>query len=351
MAEDVDYTPNITATFDDYFTPSFAARKVEELMDPGLIWTRPGFLTQFVGSPEHVLETPPYRQDSSGNQITPGQSTKRRRPTPHVAGTRIEAIDIDTYGISEYAMSPWSLKIPFDESVLEDRPANRMKIMWAYEDMARILKEFINADVLSGALNNFTYTSGGDHTGYVDNEDSTGFGYESTYGFLCGKLTSGTYWNSTSADFNTDIKNFATMFNNQQGYDATLTTMFLHNTVAEDIDLWATENGHNWEVSPLGSGRSIRRAHGIDIFALNNVDGMGTTHADKVILLDNNVTPCSTYYYNRAYPGYTRYSEDAIVQTKTIEPDPEYGNKEVIYRFEFGTILHRPKHLGFAEVY
>jgi len=350
MAETTAYTPNITATFDDYFTPSFAARKVEQLTDPSLIMARPGFLTRFVGSPSHVIQSPPYRTDSSGNQITPGSSTKKRRPIGHIDGTRISAIDIDDYALKEYTMASYALKIPFDESVLSDTPGNRMKIEWAYEDMSRILAEFLNAEILTEALNDFTYTSGGDHKGYMDNEDATGFGYESTYGFLCGKLAAGTYWNTDSADYNTDIKNMVTMFENQQGYSTVLTTLLMHNTLLEDITLWGTENGHNWETSPLGNGRSIANIHGVQVIGLNNVDGMAS-HTDKVVMLDNRVTPCNTYYYNKAIPGYTQYSDEAIVQTKVIEPKPEYGNKEVLYRFEFGTHLQMPKHLGIAEVY
>lgn len=344
-----DYDARTTVGWKDFFSADYASKHVEGVIDQNLIWR--SMLTEFEGSPSMSIVGPIYRTDSSGNKSTDGRSEWKRRMAKHSAGAIYPKIRGQEYSYETYTMSEYKFAIEFEEDIISSSsPMNKRKVRDLYKEVGRHIEEYFNWEILQAAYNAFTYTSGGELNGYVDNDDATGMGYETTYGYICGKLVAGTYWNTDTADYLKDITQLGTMFQKQDGYAVSLKLIVMDATMFERIFLWGQTNGYTWEVTALGGGRRITEINGIQILSINNTDGM-SGHEDKVLLFDTNVTPCVTYYYTQTHENFTRWSENSIVETATKENKIEPNNIEVFYRTTFRTQIMYPHSYGLIEVY
>lgn len=349
MAEEHEYDARTTAGYEDYFTADYASSHVQDIIDLNLIWR--GFLTVFEGSDSMSVLGPLYRVDSSGNRTTGGRSEWKRQMPKHTPGAEYAKIRGQAYTYQAYTMSEFAFSFTFEEDIISSSsPMNLRKINDLYGDVARYVEETFNWEIVTAAFNNFSYTSGGELNGYVDNDDATGMGYDTTYGFICGKLVAGTYWNTDTADYLKDITQLKLMFTKQDGIQTSLKLIVMDSTLFSAITLWGQKNGHSWEVSPLDGGREIMSINGVQILSLNNTDGI-VGNEDKVLLFDTAIKPCVTYWYTHTHKNFTRWSQDSVVEvatkTNTITPN----NIEVFYRTTFRTQVMYPQKYGFIEVY
>jgi len=347
--ESHEYDARTTAGYKDFFTADYASGQIDKVIDKDLIWR--AMLTVFEGSPSRSIVGPIYRADSSGDKTSPGRSEWKRKLSKHTPGALYPKIRGQDYKYDTYSMTPHGYSIEFEEDIISSSsPMNLRKIRDLYDNVARFTAEFINWEIMEAAFNSFSYTSGGELDGYVDNDDATGMGYESTYGFICGKLVAGTYWNTDAANYLKDITQLGTMFGKQDGISASLKLIVMDSTLFEKIMLWGQTNGFSWEVTPLDGGRKITNINGIQIMSITNTDGM-SGHEDKVLLFDTRVTPCVTYYYTQTHENFTRWSQDSVIEVATKENKITPNNIEVFYRTEFRTTIMYPKYYGFIEVY
>lgn len=333
------------------FNESFAGRLMDELIDPNLIWDREGFLTSFIGTPAKSIDGPVLRGSSMSARSSPGLNANKVKIPLHAPGTRYPSVSTEGFFTQTYTTNEFGFKASFLEDVRDGSPMSNKIVTQTYGDVARMLSEYTNYEILNGALNSFTYTAGTELAGYMDNITSN-FGYETTYGFLCGKLDSGYYWNTDSADYITDIENLKTAFRKQSGYNYTLNRMYMDITLLEDIKLYLYENGHSWEEDPRGGGlnRDTIMLNGVEIIGLNDIDGM-SGNEDKVILQDSSVAPCTTYFYTKEYPGFTRWSDVARTAVKTYMESEETNELSVLFRMSQKTVIYYPKAYGLLEVY
>jgi len=353
MAESIDVVGIVGKMQNNIFNAQFAGRMTEEYLDPTLIWDREGFLTKMVPSPEKDIIGPP-RRGSSGTVSSSGLSAFKVKPPIHEPGTLYPSVDIEGYYVDHYTTYEYGYKLKFGEDVQDGKPGSIRHVTDAYKDVGRWLGEFLNWEVLNSSLNAFTYTAGTEFTTYMKHATAAA-GYETTYGFICGKLDTGYYWNTDSADYITDIEDMKVSFQKQTGYNYQLNRMYMDSTLMEKIRLWLYDNGKSWEEDPSGGGinRDMMRYAGVEMIGLNDVDGLTSTHYDKVILQDSRYTPCTSYYLTTTYDGFSRWGENSKVQAKSFKSNEETNDREVLFRTSQVTYIEPQykKAYGFFEVY
>lgn len=346
----------ITALHNDLLKPSVNGRMVNEYIDPDLIWEK--FLTQRFPITGDDIVREIRRVNSSGQYTTPGRFEFKRKMQVHADGSLYPVVRGGEYAVTHEGIVTYGLAYEISESMLRPTPLNVKKLRDDIGDVGRAMKEFINAEILDGALNSFSYSSGGELAGYVGNENSTGMGYDSTYGFVCGKLAADAYWNGSDPDYITDISNLKTMFNSQTT-SAPLRYMLMHETLLEKIKLWFYENDRSYEQSPIDAGmlggRSAIRLDGIDLVGLNKVDGLdygGTDNTDKVILLTD-VKAATTYVKMDPPRGFVKNNPFDYIMSKRITLDDEANTDKMLFRTSLRTVLEPSwtQQIGFIEVY
>ena len=344
----------VSSLYKDFLDASFGGQFMEvNYIDTQLIWK--DTLTEFVGTPVEAIKKPIIMKDSSGNRITPQTSPTMRNPAIRAPGTEIPKIGMDDYTFETEGLVPYHIGFDIDEDKLnDDTPINRRALVDQYSKLGLSWTKFLNDEVLAAAFESFSYTVDGSTTlaDYMDH--SANMSYENTSGFLCGKLDADYYWNGDNASYLVDITNLQTTGAVQTGYPANFDSMAMHMTVLEDIVLWGQSNKYSWELSPLGNGRKISSIQGMDIVGLNNVDGLTSTNYDKVMFFDSRYRPCVTHYHTKAWKGWTRWGQDAKIQTAVQDYGPDQGGRQaVLTRGAFRTII-QPYHeffYGLLEVY
>jgi len=348
MAEELEYVGNVTRLQNDLFNASVAGRIVEGVMDPTLIWDRSGFLTSFEAVTEKDIVGPMKRVNSSGQDSSAGRSEFKKQMPIHTSGTIYPTLETEGYKIEHYSTSEYGIGVQFDESVRDSNQFNVRRITQMYEDLGRNLSEWTNMDVLNGAINNFSYTGGAELEAYLAN--SSDFGYDTTYGFLAGTLTTG-MWNTDSADYLSDILDLKDAFSKQAGYNYQLDRMYMDVTRLREIKEWLYINGHSWEQSPLGAGlgRENISFEGVTMVGMKDIDGFDGNE-EYIILQDSSVVPCTTYYMTKIYPGFSRWSPNAKVSAKTFVANEETNTLKSVFRIDLRTIIYQPKAYGVIKV-
>ena len=346
----------VGALHNDLLKPSVAGRMANEIIDPSLIWEK--FLTtRFPVSGDDIVREI-RAKNSSGQYTTPGRNEFKKKLQRHADGTLYPRVRFGDYKVTHEGIAEWGFAYDITESVMRPSPMNVKKLRDAYRYISRNIQEWVNWEILDGALNSLTYSSGGELSGYLQNEDGTGMGYDSTYGFICGKLAAGSYWNGGDPDFVTDISNLKTMFNSQTT-SAPLSKILMHETVLEKIKLWFYENDRSYEQSPIDAGmlggRSAIRLDGIDLIGLTQVDGLdygGTDNRDKIILLTDQKA-ATTYTKIDPPRGFIKGAPTDYVMTRRITLDDETNTDSMLFRVNIRTVLEPTytQQIGILEVY
>ena len=353
MGESVS-APNVSANYKDFFNPSFAGQFVEiNYIDTQLIWDT--MLTTGVSTDADSIKKYLIMVNSSGSRVTPATSSQKRSPALHVPGSFIPKIKQDDYTIRYTGLEDYAIGFDLDEDILaRDTPINRMNITGMFDKIGRGFLEHMNGEILSSVYGNFSYTSGGTLSGYLDNEDATAMGYDSSRGYLCGKLDSGSYWSGDNADYLTDLTNIKTLGQKQTGYQAMFSRGAADITLLEDMSLWGQTNGYSWELSALDNGRQLGTGFaGWTIVGLNNTDGM-SGHEDKFLFFNPAYKPGLTHFSSKNWPNYSRWNAEAKISAATQDYGPDEGNrKAMLFRYGIKTIIqpYHEYHYGLLETY
>lgn len=352
MAETAGESGVINPSFNELFNSNVIGRRVEEMVDPSLMWARPKMLTSFEGISERVIEGPMYQVDSNGNRTTPGQNEYKAQLARKLEGTAYPRVKVSGYDVTEYGISSYGVAIEFTEKDRQESAMNRKKWNRVMTETSRAVQEFINMEIFAGTLNSFSFTSGTELSGYIDNElAGSEFGYETTYDFVCGTLDEDYYWDDPeTAMYLQDIRQIKTMGKNIDGYKINFDTMFVHNTIFEKIDTWANTNNRSWETSPLPGGREIGNIAGMNIVSVDDVDGW-SGNENYAIIKDSGMVPATSYYWTKPIsPEHTKWSDDSKLQVREAKPADDYNTHTFYLDLGLRTIMYEPKYVGVVKI-
>ena len=302
---------------ESFLRPEFQARDLDEVMAPRLIWD------DFMPKQTVDANTFTYQIETTGA----GAGTRGSAATDvkkEYAPLRADASEFAYVTVSPLEMAVGVLQargIAFKLTEAARHDHERLKIDPLARTRRRVaywLAEQINADMVTALTNNFSMTNT-DDTGMADimSHITTDFGTEDTVGHLNGKLDSTYYWDEPDANPIRDILDLQTVFEDQDGYNYSLTDCYMRYRDLHLLSTFITEVGADWVRDPLG-GFQASNVAGITFHGLKNVAGFPTTVGSGYIMaLDRNNPVGQTYQnFSNEFPttnnmSFHSYMDDA----------------------------------------
>ena len=245
-SERVNYS-SLAATLpeESFLRPEFQARDLDELMAPLLIWD------DLIPKQTVDAMTFNYQIETTGAGAgTRGSSATDVRK--EYAPLRADASEFAYVTVSPLEMAVGVLQargIAFKLTEAARHDHERLKIDPLARTRRRVaywLAEQINADMVTALTNNFSVTNT-DDTGMEDiMSHSDDFGTETTVGHLAGKLNSTYYWDEPDANPVRDILDLQTVFEDQDGYNYSLTDCYMRYRDLHLLSTFITEVGADW---------------------------------------------------------------------------------------------------------
>ena len=301
---------------ESFLRPEFQARDLDELMAPLLIWD------DLIPKQSVDAMTFNYQIETTGAGAgTRGSSATDVRK--EYAPLRADASEFAYVTVSPLEMAVGVLQargVAFKLTEAARHDHERLKIDPLARTRRRVaywLAEQINADMVTTLTNNFSVTNT-DDTGMEDiMSHSSDFGVETTVGHLCGKLDSTYYWDEPDANPIRDILDLQTVFEDQDGYNYSLTDCYMRYRDLHLLSTFVTEVGADWVRDPLG-GFTASNVAGINFHGVKNTAGFLTTAGDGYLLaLDRNNPAGQTYQnFSNEFPtsdnmSFHSYMDDA----------------------------------------
>jgi len=302
---------------ESFLRPEFQARDLDELMAPLLIWD------DFIPKQSVDAMTFNYQIETTGAGAgTRGSSATDVRK--EYAPLRADASEFAYVTVSPLEMAVGVLQargIAFKLTEAARHDHERLKIDPLARTRRRVaywLAEQINTDMVTALTNNFSVTNT-DDTGMADimSHITADFGVENTVGHLNGKLDSTYYWDEPDANPVRDILDLQTVFEDQDGYNYSLTDCYMRYRDLHLLSTFITEVGADWVRDPLG-GFVASNVAGITFHGVKNTAGFLTTAGDGYILaLDRNNPAGQTYQnFSNEFPttnnmSFHSYMDDA----------------------------------------
>jgi len=302
---------------ESFLRPEFQARDLDELMAPLLIWD------DFIPKQSVDAMTFNYQIETTGAGAgTRGSSATDVRK--EYAPLRADASEFAYVTVSPLEMAVGVLQargIAFKLTEAARHDHERLKIDPLARTRRRVaywLAEQINTDMVTALTNNFSVTNT-DDTGMADimSHITADFGVENTVGHLNGKLDSTYYWDEPDANPVRDILDLQTVFEDQDGYNYSLTDCYMRYRDLHLLSTFITEVGADWVRDPLG-GFVASNVAGITFHGVKNTAGFLTTAGDGYLLgLDKNNPAGATYQnFSNEFPttnnmSFHSYMDDA----------------------------------------
>ena len=301
---------------ESFLRPEFQARDLDELMAPLLIWD------DFMPKQTVDATTFTYQLETTGAG-TGARGSSATDVRKEYAPLRADASEFAYVTVSPLEMAVGVLQargVAFKLTEAARHDHERLKIDPLARTRRRVaywLAEQINADMVTTLTNNFSVTNT-DDTGMEDiMSHSSDFGVETTVGHLCGKLDSTYYWDEPDANPIRDILDLQTVFEDQDGYNYSLTDCYMRYRDLHLLSTFITEVGADWVRDPLG-GFQASNVAGITFHGLKNVAGFPTTVGSGYIMaLDRNNPVGQTYQnFSNEFPttnnmSFHSYMDDA----------------------------------------
>ena len=281
---------------ESFLRPEFQARDLDELMAPLLIWD------DLIPKQSVDAMTFNYQIETTGAGAgTRGSSATDVRK--EYAPLRADASEFAYVSVSPLEMAVGVLQargVAFKLTEAARHDHERLKIDPLARTRRRVaywLAEQINADMVTALTNDFSVTNTDDS----DMEDimshSTDFGVETTVGHLAGKLTDTYYWDEPDANPVRDILDLQTVFEDQDGYNYSLTDCYMRYRDLHLLSTFATEVGADWVRDPMG-GFVASNIAGITFHGVKNTAGFVTTAGDGYIMALDRNNPAGQTYQN-----------------------------------------------------
>ena len=281
---------------ESFLRPEFQTRDLDELMAPLLIWD------DFIPKQSVDAITFNYQIETTGAGAgTRGSSATDVRK--EYAPLRADASEFAYVTVSPLEMAVGVLQargVAFKLTEAARHDHERLKIDPLARTRRRVaywLAEQINTDMVTALTNSFSVTNTDDS----DMEDimshSTDFGVETTVGHLAGKLTDTYYWDEPDANPVRDILDLQTVFEDQDGYNYSLTDCYMRYRDLHLLSTFITEVGADWVRDPLG-GFTASNVAGITFHGVKNTAGFPTTAGDGYIMAPDRNNPAGQTYQN-----------------------------------------------------
>ena len=329
---------------ESFLRPEFQARDLDELMAPLLIWD------DFIPKQSVDAMTFNYQIETTGAGAgTRGSSATDVRK--EYAPLRADASEFAYVTVSPLEMAVGVLQargVAFKLTEAARHDHERLKIDPLARTRRRVaywLAEQINTDMVTALTNSFSVTNTDDS----DMEDimshSTDFGVETTVGHLAGKLTDTYYWDEPDANPVRDILDLQTVFEDQDGYNYSLTDCYMRYRDLHLLSTFITEVGADWVRDPLG-GFTASNVAGITFHGVKNTAGFAAIgDGDGYLLaLDKNNPAGQTYQnFSNEFPTTNNMSFHSYMDDATHD-----FHYQMFYTR--GTVVVEPKALAVLQV-
>ena len=301
---------------DSFLRPEFQARDLDELLDSLLIFD--DIL------PKQTVDATTFSYQietdgaGTGTRGSAGADVKKEYAPLRADGSEFSDVSVSPLEMAVGVLQARGVAFKLTEAARGDH--ERLKIDPLARTRRRVaywLAEQINAEMVTTLTNDFSVTNT-DDTGMEDiMSHSSDFGTETTVGHLCGSLDSTYYWDEKDANPVRDILDLQTVFEDQDGYNYSMTDVYMRYRDLHLLSTFITEVGADWVRDPLGGFQASNIA-GITFHGLKNVAGFPTTVGDGYIMaLDRNNPVGQTYQsFSKEFPqvnnmSFHSYMDDA----------------------------------------
>ena len=280
---------------ESFLRPEYQARDLDELIAPELIFDD-FFPKQVVDATTFTYQV---ETDGAGTGVRASAADDVRK---EYAPLRADASEFAYVTVSPLEMKVGLLQargVAFKLTEAARHDHERLKIDPLARTRRRVaywLAEQINADMVTTMTNDFSVANT-DDTGMADimSHITADFGTESTVGHLAGKLDATYYWDEPDANPVRDILDLQTVFEDQDGYNYSLSDVYLRYRDLHLLSTFVTEVGADWVRDPMG-GFTASNVAGISFHGVKNTAGFPTTVGEGYLLgLDRNNPAGSTY--------------------------------------------------------
>ena len=281
---------------ESFLRPEFQARDLDELMAPLLIFD------EMIPKQTVDANTFTYQIETTGAG-TGVRGSAADDVRKEYAPLRADASEFSYVSVSPLEMAVGVLQargVAFKLTEAARHDHEKLKIDPLARTRRRVaywLAEQINAEMVTTLTNDFSVTNT-DDTGMEDiMSHSSDFGTETTVGHLAGSLDSTYYWDEPDANPIRDILDLQTVFEDQDGYNYSLTDCYMRYRDLHLLSTFVTEVGADWVRDPLG-GFQASNVAGITFHGVKNTAGFPTTAGDGYLLAMDKNNPVGQTYQN-----------------------------------------------------
>jgi|TARA_A100001515_G_scaffold142674_1_gene142045 hypothetical protein len=345
MAERYDPYNTLAATLpkESFLRPEFQARDLDELLDSLLIFD--DIL------PKQTVDATTFSYQietdgaGTGTRGSASSDVKKEYAPLRADGSEFSYVSVSPLEMAVGVLQARGVAFKLTEAARQDHerlmidPLARTRKRVAYW-----LAEQINAEMVTTLTNDFSVTNT-DDTGMEDiMSQSSDFGTENTVGHLAGTLDSTYYWDEADANPVRTILDLQTVFEDQDGYNYSLTDVYMRYRDLHLLSTFITEVGADWAMDPLG-GFTASNIAGITFHGLKNVAGFPTTVGDGYIMgLDRNNPVGQTYQsFSKEFPQVNNMSFHSYMDDATHD-----FHYQMFYTR--GTVVVEPKAMAVLKV-
>ena len=328
---------------DSFLRPEFQARDLDELLDSLLIFD--DIL------PKQTVDATTFSYQietdgaGTGTRGSASSDVKKEYAPLRADGSEFSYVSVSPLEMAVGVLQARGVAFKLTEAARQDHerlmidPLARTRKRVAYW-----LAEQINAEMVTTLTNDFSVTNT-DDTGMEDiMSQSSDFGTENTVGHLAGTLDSTYYWDEADANPVRTILDLQTVFEDQDGYNYSLTDVYMRYRDLHLLSTFITEVGADWAMDPLGGFQASNIA-GITFHGLKNVAGFPTTVGDGYIMgLDRNNPVGQTYQsFSKEFPQVNNMSFHSYMDDATHD-----FHYQMFYTR--GTVVVEPKAMAVLKV-
>ena len=331
---------------DSFLRPEFQARDLDELLDSLLVFDdmipkQTVDATTF----SYQIETTGAGDGTRGSAST---DVKKEYAPLRADGSEFSYVSVSPLEMAVGVLQARGVAFKLTEAARGDH--ERLKIDPLARTRKRIaywLAEQINSEMVTSLTNDFSITTTSDDSGMADimSHITSDVGYEDTVGNITGVIDPTYNWDQPDANPIRDILDLQTVFEDQDGYNYSMTDVYMRYRDLHLLSTFCTEVGADWVRDPLG-GFTASNVAGITFHGLKNVAGFPTTPVGDgyIMALDRNNPAGQTYQsFSKEFPQANNMSFHSYMDDATHD-----FHYQMFYTR--GTVIVEPKALAVLQV-